>query len=164
MKRFFHLLFHGRFAMMNSICITRKPMSLFVKIWNLWFCFNQKIRFLLVGGFNTVVSYILFLAFIWLLTPAHYQAALLWSWFFSSFTSYLAQKFFVWRTAGNYFHEYCRCLLTWSFAYLINALLLWFFVEKILWPAWLGQAVSICAVTFFTFVLFKYFAFARKPT
>lgn len=160
----FRLLFHGIFAMINPICITRKPMSLFVKIWNLWFLFNQKIRFLLVGGFNTVVSYIMFLVFVWLLSPEHYQAALLLSWVLSSFSSYFTQKIFVWRTAGNYFREYCRCLLTWSFAYLINALLLWFFVEKMLLPAWLGQAAAICTVTVFTFILFKYFAFARKPS
>lgn len=139
-------------------------MSVFVKIWDLWFRTNQKIRFLLVGGFNTAVSYALFLAFVWFLTPQRYQTALLLSWILSSVTSYLTQKFFVWQTPGNYFREYYRCLLTWSFAYLINALLLWFFVEKILWPAWLGQAVSICAVTVFTFVLFKYFAFARKQS
>lgn len=139
-------------------------MSVFVKIWNLWFRFNQKIRFLLVGGFNTAVSYVMFLAFVWLLTPQHYQSALLLSWIFSSFTSYLTQKIFVWQTPGNYFCEYCRCLLTWSFAYLINAGLLWFLVEQVLLPVWLGQAVSICAVTVFTFVLFKYFAFARKPS
>lgn len=137
-------------------------MELLHQIWNLWFRFPQKIRFLLVGGFNTVVSYLMFLGFVWFLSPQRYQTALFMSWLLSSLISYTTQKIFVWQTVGGCFREYCRCLLTWSFAYLINAALLWILVEKTALPVWLAQATAICTVTVFTFILFKYFAFARK--
>ena len=41
--------------------------KLILAVWNFWFKLPEKIRFLLVGGFNAVVSYLMFVGFIYVL-------------------------------------------------------------------------------------------------
>lgn len=139
-------------------------MLLFAKIWAIWCRLDRKIRFLLVGGFNTVVSYLVFLFLLWLAGSAHYQFALLMSWLLTTLSSFLTQKYFVWQTHGHFWAEYFKCLFTWMFSYLINAALLELLVKYILFPVWLAQALAIAAITVFTYLIFKYFAFARKKS
>lgn len=127
-----------------------------------WFRLDRKIRFLLVGGFNTSFSYLLFVIFSFILGVKYFQQALFLSWLSSSVVSFVTQKFYVFRTSGNYVREYFSCLISWSVVYLINALLLEYFHRVLLWNLYLSQALSVCIYTVITYLLFKYFAFRKK--
>ena len=86
-----------------------------------WFNLSDKIRFLIVGGFNAGVSYLIYSAFCIILGEHAYQIALALAWIISSVVSFTTQKFFVFRAKGNWMKEYLKCCTTWVFSYMINA-------------------------------------------
>ena len=58
-----------------------------------WFNISDKIRFLLVGGFNAGVSYLMYSAFCIILGETSYQTALAIAWIISSVVSFTTQNF-----------------------------------------------------------------------
>ncbi len=74
----------------------------------------QFIRYLLVGGFNTIFGYGLFALLNWLFTdrlgPYSYMYACLLASPISITVAFLGYKWFVFRTNGNYVVEWFRCL------------------------------------------------------
>lgn len=88
-------------------------MVLAVNIEQIWAWVLQhqtKARFLVVGGFNTMLGLSLFPLLYWILIPRglHYLEI----WFFSQticiFTAFLTNKFWVFRTSGNYKQEFFK--------------------------------------------------------
>ena len=128
----------------------------------IWFGLPEKLRFLLVGGFNTVVSYMMFAGLIFLIGKSKYQQSLILSWLLSSFISFFTLKMFVFQTKGNWFKEYSKCLLTWSIGYVINARALEVVVKLLHLNVYIGQALSILVTMIMSYILFKYFAFKHK--
>ncbi len=120
-----------------------------------------KVRFLFVGGANTGISYIMFVLFLYFLGDENYQLSLALSWFCSSFISFTMQKTIVFQTKGSWIAEYIRCLLSWSIAYVINALLLELCVTYFNLLPLVAQIIAVCFTTISTYFLFKYFAFRR---
>ena len=124
-----------------------------------WFNIPDKIRFLFVGGFNFVVSYIIYVICILLLGKNLYQCALALSWIISSVISFTTQRLFVFPVKGNLIKQYLKCCITWFFSYMINAFLLWIIVSKLLVNVFAGQLFAVSAAAIFTYVMFKSFAF-----
>ena len=128
----------------------------------IWFGLPEKLRFLFVGGFNTVVSYMMFAGLIFLIGESKYQQSLILSWLLSSFISFFTLKMFVFQTKGNWFKEYSKCLLTWSVGYVINAGMLEAVVVFLKMNVYIGQAISILTTIIISYTLFKHFAFKNK--
>ncbi len=85
----------------------------------------QTIRYLAVGGFNTVFGYGLYAWFTWLLKgvlPHAYELAYLLSNMISITVAFLGYKWFVFRTKGNYLREWIRCVTVYSTAIGLNLL------------------------------------------
>ena len=75
---------------------------------------RQPVRYLMVGGFNTAFGYGLLTLFTYLLTgvvPRSYLLASVLSGFIGITVAFLGYKWFVFRTKGNYWKEWLRCLL-----------------------------------------------------
>jgi len=91
-------------------------------------------RYLLVGIVNTVFGYATYAAFTALLTPhiphAYVFASLL-AGILNITEAFLAYKWFVFKTQGNYFREWMRCVVVYSGGILIGTLLLPVFVLAI---------------------------------
>lgn len=130
----------------------------------MWYKIPQKLRFLLVGGFNTVVCYAFFAVFLWILGKEHYQFCLVLAWVLSSIISYTTQKVFVFCTKGNWCKEYGKCCMSWMVGYGINALVLEVAVKWVGWNVYWAQAFAIAITTVVTYLLFKHFAFKAKRT
>lgn len=128
-------------------------------VLNIWYKFPQKLRFLLVGGFNTLVSYAFFASFIFILGDQRYQLCLVLAWVLSSFSSFAMQKIFVFCTKGKWCREYFRCCVCWVFGYVINAVILEAAVNWGGWNVYPAQAAVIVVTTVVTYLLFKNFAF-----
>ena len=124
-------------------------------IYSKWCKIPDKIRFVLVGGVNAAISYVIFAVGLYLLGEAHYQACVILQWSLSSVFSYFNQKFFVFCTRGNYIHEY----LTWAISYVLNVIILELLIKFAIKNVYLSQFISIFLVSVVTYVLFKYFAF-----
>ena len=113
----------------------------------LWFSLPRPIRFIITGGYNTAAAYLIFALTLFLLGKGRYQAALFIADILSSFNSYLAQKFLVFETQGEYVKEYLKAMSVWLAGYLINALLLHFLAGGLHLNVLLGQFVSLGLVT-----------------
>ncbi len=144
-------------------------MSYFIKIfwtiWNFWFKLPDKIRFLLVGGFNALVQYLIYISFLYFWSEDKYQTALILSWIISSFSSFATQKIFVFCTKGKFIDwikEYIKCLGVWVVSYTINAVILEILVNYFVINPYLSQIIAITCTTISSYILFKYFAFRHK--
>ncbi len=148
-----------------------KIIELYLIVFRFWMRFPEKIRFLLVGGYNTVFSYLLYVSFLYLFTTclSAYiteavapQVALFLSFALSSINSYLTQKFYVFNTRGHYMTEYVRCLGSWGINYLLNMFLLWLFTTILAVNPYLAQLIIAIILTVTSYVLLKYFAFRKR--
>ena len=133
--------------------------ELYLKIFHFWMRFPQKIRFLLVGGYNTLFSYVLFALFVHFLGNEYAQFSLLAAYVLSSVNSYLTQKFYVFNTRGAYGQEYVKCCSVWMASYGVNALLLYVLMRLLHVNPYIGQFIAIFCVTVFNYVFLKHFAF-----
>lgn len=91
-----------------------------------------KIEFLIIGVWNTIFGYSIFIFLYYLLHEKwNYLIILVFSNIISITNSYLCYKYFVFRTKGNYCSEYLRFYLVYGASFLANMLLMPFFVEFI---------------------------------
>lgn len=125
-----------------------------------WFNLDDKIRYLFVGGFNFLVSYLIYSLFCILFGVSFYQFALALAWGLSSVVSFTTQKFLVFNTSnGNWFKEYLKCCTTWAISYVVNAVLLEIFVKGLKLNVFLAQIAATFSAAIVTYILFKKFAF-----
>lgn len=99
---------------------------------------GQMGRYLLVGIWNTAFGYALYAVFTALLAryvANSYLPALLLSNFVGITVAFLGYKWFVFKTKGNYFKEWCRCVSVYSGTMLVSFLtlpLLVYFFKSVL--------------------------------
>ena len=134
----------------------KKILEFYWILFRFWMRFPEKIRYLLVGGYNTVVSYALYALFVWM--DLHPQLALFLSFVVSSVNSYWTQKIYVFNTRGNVLREYICCLLGWGVSYLLNVGLLFVFLKLQMNP-YLAQFIALVLVTINSYLILKYIAF-----
>lgn len=130
----------------------------------MWCKLPDKLRFLLVGGYNAAFSYVIFAIALYLLGQEHYQICVALQWIISSVFSFINQKVFVFCTKGNWIKEYLKCCTTWVVSYFLNAIILELIVKYVSKNVYVDQLVSIFIVSVVTYVLFKYFAFKHHDT
>lgn len=140
----------------------KKLIELYLKMFVFWMRFPQKIRYLLVGGYNTVVSYALYALLLWMMDGAREQLALLGSFLISSINSFWTQKIFVFQGHGKVRQEYAKCLASWGVSYVMNVILLALFVDALHMNAYLGQFIALVIVTVNSYLMLKFFAFKEK--
>lgn len=143
---------------------------------SIWFKINQKIRFLLVGGFNTTTSFILYYLFLYL-TEGREQISLLLMNIININISVITMRYYVFQSQGNFKQEYLKGVSSYIVLYFINTGLLAFFVRMIhikekLSPQSILQEVPnldkaiaqlccIAIITVLTFFVHKYFSFRK---
>lgn len=154
--------------------------------WGLkiFFKFPEKIRFLFAGGFNTLVGYIIFVVFLFLMKNLfHYQFILLLSYIPTTMVSFLTFKFLVFKTKGKWKKEYLKVVMSSGVVYITNIVCLYLLVEllgeslKTLTSSILNflsfysginidqlyimiaQLVSISVMTVVSYLMNKYFSF-----
>lgn len=140
----------------------QKLLQIYNLLFDFWLRFPETVRYLLVGGYNTVVSYFLYVLFVLYFGESYAQQCLFASFILSSFHSFFMQRTFVFLSGGNYKKEYLKCLLTWTIGYVFNALLLSFFTQQMALNAYVSEFLAIVIVTCLTYFLLKYFAFKKE--
>jgi putative flippase GtrA len=88
-------------------------------------------RYLIVGGWNTLLSYGLYAILTWLLTghvAKAYMVASLLNGFLSIHISFFSYRVFVFQAKGKLLQAYLRCCLVYGVGAIIYTLLLPFFV------------------------------------
>lgn len=101
-------------------------------VTNIYHHRGLEIRFLFIGGINTIIG-ILFFPCIYYLLPFmhnHYLILMILSQFFCITFSYLTNKCFVFRTKEKNFVEYLRFTLFYNIVFAVNLLILPFLVSR----------------------------------
>ena len=145
-------------------------------IENIWFRLNEKIRFILVGGFNTTVSFFIYYAFLYI-TLGKEQLSLLLMNLININISIATMRYYVFQSQGNWWHEYTKAFSSYIVLYFVNIGLLAFFVKIIhiqetLSPDSLflsipnlnkavAQLCCVVIITTMTFFVHKYFSFRK---
>ncbi len=134
---------------------------------------GQFLRYLLVGGWNTLFGYACFAIFTALLQPRMaygYVVAIVISNPLSITVSYLGYKWFVFKTKGNYLREWSRCVLVYSGSMLISIIMLPIVVQSLrrLTPLdeaapYLGGALIMACSVVYSFFGHKHYSF-RRPS
>lgn len=132
------------------------------ELYDKWCSISDKIRFLIIGGINAGISYIIYAIAIYLIGEAHYQICVALQWIISSVFSFTNQKLFVFCTKGHWLKEYFKCCTTWIVSYFCNAILLEVIVRFLIKNVYIAQIISIFLASIVTYVLFKHFAFKHK--
>ncbi len=136
----------------------------------MWFRLPQKLRFLLVGGFNTVFAYLILNILDYLFTllfqemmskVAIANLSLLIQYILTINVSFLTMRYYVFQSHGNLFKEWLKAWSVYIFLYLINAPILTFMMVALGWPTWLAQGVYLIFSTMITFLLHKYYSFRK---
>lgn len=127
-----------------------------------WYKIPSVVRFVIIGGLNAMISYVIYALAVFLIGEGFYQLCVALQWILSSVISYLNQKFFVFCTKGNYLKEYLKCCSTWAFSYLLNVIILEIFVRFLTHNVYIAQFISLAIVSISTYILFKFFAFKTK--
>lgn len=130
---------------------------------------GQVLRYLIVGGCNTVFGYGVFAGLTYLLSgriPAAYMAASVIGWVASITFAYLGYKLFVFRTKGNYLREYLRCFAVYGASALINLALLpvlvtalGFLLARREYAPYVAGALLTCGTVVFSFFGHQKFSF-----
>lgn len=121
---------------------------------------QEKINYLLVGGWNTVFGYLTFVALYYLFHAViHYIFLLIISNVLSITNAYAGYKIFVFKTEGNYLREYMRFYLVYGFTIALNLALLPLVVEILHVNPVIGQAFVMVFNVIVSYFGHKYFSF-----
>ena len=147
------------------------------KLESNWFKLNQKIRFLLVGGFNTALSFLIYYGFLYV-TSGKEQLSLFLMNLININISIATMRYYVFQSHGNFYKEYAKAFSSYIVLYFVNIALLAFFVRVIRIRQTLSadsflqevpnlnkaiaQFCCICIITVITFFVHKYFSFRKE--
>ena len=138
----------------------KRLLKLYFWIEGIWFeKIPQKIRYLLVGGFNTVFAYLFFLL---LLCFLPYNVALITQYFVTVNVSIFTMRYYVFRSMGAFKQEYLKAWTVYIGIYFFNAAALNFLVRFCQLTPPVAQAVYLSVSTVLTFILHKYYSFRKS--
>lgn len=154
--------------MLNTI------IKLYLITENFWFKFPQKLRYLLVGGFNTVFAYSILAILIWTYEKINISnnlnlneeiianLALFTQYVLCVNLSFITMKYYVFQSKGNWRAEFVKAWSVYIFLYLINAPIMTFLMVTMNLHALVAQAIYLIFSTIITYILHKYYSFRKK--
>ena len=145
--------------------------NLYLWTEKIWFRFPQKIRFLLVGGFNTVFAYLvlnllnlslgLYLKNIF--SPVIIaNIALIIQYILTINVSFITMRYYVFQSHGKWYKEWVKAWSVYILLYLINAPVLTFLMVGLGLSTWSAQGIYLVFSTTITFLLHKYYSFKKS--
>ncbi len=136
-----------------------------IRFWPLavFFRLPQPLRYLLIGGYNTVMSGALYAGLYLLLgEKLHYLLILVLNYLISVTHSFLTMKYLVFRSRGHVWREYLRCQLSYLTLLGANIPLLSLLVDGLGMGAILAQFICTVVIAALGYVLHKRFSFAAR--
>lgn len=135
---------------------------LYFKVENLWFKkVPEKLRYLLVGGFNTVFAYCVY-AFLLVLLKLPYLLALIVQYFITVNVSIATMRYYVFRSKGDIICEFLKAWSVYIGLFFANTVGLSFLVEVCHIDELWAQGIYLTFSTILTYILHKYFSFKKK--
>jgi putative flippase GtrA len=118
-----------------------------------------RVRFLIVGLWNTAFSLSMFYLFLKLFKSTNYQVLVLICFFLANIQSHLMQRTFVWKSKEPYFSEIFRFIVNAILISAINFILLVIFVDLFNYPIYETQVFLALLLTIFNYYFQKHSVF-----
>lgn len=132
--------------------------KLYFRIEQLWFnLVPEKLRFLLVGGFNTLVSYFLFLGLSQIMC---YYGALIITYILAINLSIATMRYYVFQSRIKWLQQYTKAWLTYIVMIIGNYIFLAITVDWLSQELWLAQAEYTLLSTIGLYLMHKKVNFA----
>ena len=122
---------------------------------------SQRVRFLIIGGFNTVFGYLVFLVLLLLIGEDSYVLIGLISHLFSTTISFGLNRTFVFGSRSLMSVAYFRFQLVYAIILGVYLVLLALLVEVLSWPVLLSQAICLPFIAIASFLGHKKFSFGH---
>ncbi len=135
--------------------------NLYLKIEKIWFILPEKLRFLLVGGFNTVFGYGVF-AFLLIVLQLSYKNAIWIGYVISVNVSIFTMRYYVFRSNGIWYKEYSKGWGVYLTTMVLNYFAMFIMVDIYKINELLAQGFYTIGITILTYLLHRYFTFAHK--
>ena len=133
-----------------------------MKILHYYYKYQDKVNYLVVGGWNTLFSYLVFAGLYYVFNKImSYAIILVINYVIGITNAYLCYKFFVFKTKGNYLREYFRFYLVYGVAFLINLLLFPLFVNIFKIQPLISQAIINLFTIIISYLAHKNFSFNK---
>ena len=123
---------------------------------------GEKLRFLLVGIWNTAFSVLLYNALLLVVGHERYLVVFWLTWVIAVVQSTATMKYFAFRSKGDFWRQTGRAYFIYLPAQGLSTLLLWLAVTIAHLSPQLAQLITIFVTTIFSYVGHKYFTF-RVP-
>jgi putative flippase GtrA len=119
---------------------------------------RELLRFGLVGGANTLLSYCVYSAFIF--AGAKYYLALVFDYLFAIFFSLVANKYFTFRTTAPInFGTFAKMVGSYCCMFILNEIMLHVLIAMLGIDAYLGQAFATVVIAMLSFFMQKFIVF-----
>lgn len=123
---------------------------------------SEKIKFLIVGGWNTLFGYLIFIGlYYYFPIKMHYMLILVLSNILSITNAYISYKCLVFKTKGNYLAEYLRFYGVYGSVILLGLAMFPFMVEVLHFHPILAQTIMTIITVCISYFGHKHFSF--KP-
>jgi putative flippase GtrA len=124
---------------------------------------KKKIRYVAVGFWNTIFSYAAFVLLYYLThTWLHYMLILVLSQIIGLTNAYISYKLLVFKTKGNIIREYLRFYVVYGTTFLVNLVLIAFFVEVVGINPVISQGIIAVIVVAMAYIGHSRFSFSVK--
>lgn len=138
---------------MRLILALRRPADL----WRI-----RELRYLLVGGLNTLFGYSLGVGLYLALSPVlHILLIGVIGNVFAITFSFVTYKLLVFQTRGHWLAEYLKSYLVYGGSAVLGILLLWWLVDGLGVPIWLAQGLTILIAVVVSYLGHARFTFRR---
>ena len=127
------------------------------KTLNFWFSLPEALRFLLIGGFNTVFSFCVFSALIF--SGLKYSITLIIAYIIGVNCSIFTMQYFVYQSKKPIYEYYTKGWITYLSAFALNYIFLYILVELAHIEPILSQAIYTVFSTVYIYLMHKYFTY-----
>lgn len=128
--------------------------KLYKHIETLWFQIHQKIRFLMVGGFNTLCSYLLFIFLIECINFP-YQISLIIQYLITINLSIITMRYYVFQSHNPILKEYSKASFVYLSMFILNYLSLFLMINILNINQIIAQGIYTIFSTIILFIIHK---------
>lgn len=127
---------------------------------------DQRLRFVSVGGVNTVVGYSLFAVFdlfLFAKVPFGYLLSLVFSYALGILLAFLLYRRFVFKVSGRVWSDFLKFVSVYLVAIGVNLMILPLLIEIVGLNSLLAQAIVLVVTTLMSFFGHRELSFRREP-
>lgn len=120
----------------------------------------RQFRYLIAGGWNTIFGYAVGVGFYLLFSNSfHIVVIAVMANVLAITMSFLTYKLFVFRTHGQWMHEYLRTYVVYGGMALISVFILWLLIDGLEMTIWVAQGVTMISTVILSYLGHKHFTF-----